>query len=259
MPSFTQAPPAPLPPARVLLVDDQPLFLESLHDLLHAHGFTVVGIARDGLRAIELARALRPEVVVTELKMPMCSGLEAVRRIKAEMPDVKIVVLTAADDQESLIEALCAGASGYLLKNLDRADLIRLLAAAICGEAVLAPGLVGRVLAELGHLRSLLVRESAMPFPGSGDQRALASGTHGPPGALTARQVEILAMIAAGQTYREVGEALCLSEHTVRYHVREILNRLQVQSRAQAIAFAAHNGLIPPHPPTPNPSSYQNR
>ncbi len=206
---------------RLLLVDDHPLFLDGLRNLLLARGLTVIGLARDGHEALEKARALLPDIVVMDLNMPRCDGLEATRAIKAELPDVKIVILTVSEDEDHLFEAIKSGASGYLLKNLEANKFCSLLTGVMRGKAPLSPGLAERVLAEFARAAS---SPSASP-EGASDET------------LTPRQQEILSLVAQGVIYKEIGERLHLSEKTIKYHMGQILEKLQVESRAQAIAY----------------------
>jgi DNA-binding NarL/FixJ family response regulator/two-component sensor histidine kinase len=205
---------------RVLLVDDSPIFLDGLRSLLMARGLTVVGTAHDGLEAQEKARLLRPDVVVMDVKMPHCDGLEATRRIKVELPEIRIVMLAASEDDDSLFEAIKAGASGYLLKSLDANEFSHLLAGLARGEAPLTPSLAARLLDEFAH-------------PASPGGPARASD-----GDLTARQWQILDLVARGRPYKEIASVLKLSEVTVKYHMRQILERLHLENRTQAIAYA---------------------
>lgn len=214
----------------LLLVDDHALFLESLRGLLAAHGYQVLGVAADGLEALAQARALRPALVLMDIAMPRCDGLAATRLIKAELPDIQIVMLTASEEQADLFEAIKSGASGYLLKSQRAPDFIRLLAGLERGEAAFSPGLALKILAEFAHT-------APPPSPHFSE-----TGETEP---LTARQDQILTLVAQGQTYNQVAATLCLSEVTVRYHMREILHRLHLQNRAQVIAYAARVGLSP--------------
>ena len=198
---------------RVLLADDSPLFLDGLRQLLLSRGVSVVGTARDGIEALEKARALRPDVVVLDLNMPRCNGLEATRALKAELPEIKVLILTASEEAEPLYEAIRSGAAGYLLKNLEANAFCALLASALRGEAALAPGLAERLVTEFARL------PASEPDP------------------LTPRQWEILRLAASGMTYKEVGARLYLSEKTIKYHMGQIVERLQVENRAQAIAY----------------------
>jgi PAS domain S-box-containing protein len=203
---------------RVLLVDDQPLFLDGLRNLLRAHGITVVGTARDGIEAHAQARALLPDVIVMDVEMPRCDGVEATRRIKAELPDIKVVMLTVSDAEDKLFAALRSGASGYLLKNLDANEFCQLLAGVMRGEAPLAPVMAGRVLDEFAQ------------------RPPLSANTIDP--ALTPHQSKILTLVAQGKLYKEVAAELNLSEKTIKYHMGQILDRLHLESREQAIAYA---------------------
>jgi len=214
---------------KILLVDDHPLFLEGIQNLLTARGLQVVGTAGDGLEALAKARALRPDLILMDVQMPRCDGLAATRMIKAEMPDVKIVMLSVSEQDADLFEALKSGACGYLLKNLDARVFFDLLARVTQGEAALAPGMTVKVLAEFA-------RQAGEPAVAS-QESPLAS-------VLSSRQMEILTLAAQGLTYKEVGEALCLSERTVKYHVGEILKRLHLKNRTQLIAYAAQMGWV---------------
>ncbi|TEU18821.1 MAG: response regulator transcription factor, partial [Anaerolineales bacterium] len=195
---------------RVLLVDDHPLYLEGLRGLLASRGLHVVGQARDGLEALEQARSLRPDLILMDVQMPRCDGVEATRRIKAELPEAKIVMLTVAAEGDILFEALKSGASGYLLKSLDGAQFFSLLADVMRGETVLSPALANQVLAE---------------FARKPDDETVDTAP------LTPRQHEVLELVAQGPTNQEIARALYVSEATVKYHVSQILERLHLQSR----------------------------
>jgi DNA-binding NarL/FixJ family response regulator len=217
---------------RILLADDHGLFLEGLQNLLRAGGYQVVGGARDGLEALQLARALRPDVILMDVRMPGCDGLSATRLIQAEMPDVKIVMLTTSAEDSDLFEALKSGASGYLLKNLEPNQLFEYLAGLERGEAPLSRQLSARLLREFAHQAAEL------------DERAVAGLPGGPSAAdLTPRQREILVLVADGLTYKEVGAALNLSENTIKYHMGEVLQRLHLKNREQVVAYARRSGL----------------
>jgi two-component system NarL family response regulator len=198
--------------------------------MLGARGVQVVGSARDGLEAQEMARRLRPDVILMDIRMPRCDGLEATRRIKIEMPEIKIVMLTVAAEDETLFAALKNGASGYLLKSLESHKFFDLLSDLQRGEVVLAPGLAARLLTEFAQPAA----EDKMPTEGESSAP------------LTQRQLEILRRVAQGVTYKEIAAALYLSERTVKYHMGRILEQLQLQSRAEAIAYAYQRGLVEP-------------
>jgi len=215
---------------RVLLVDDHPLFQEGLKNLLTARGVQVVGTARDGWEALEKARSLHPEVILMDIQMPGCGGLAATRLIKAERPDVKIVMLTMSSEDEDLFEAIQSGACGYLLKTLDTEEFFARLMEVEQGEAPLSPGLAARILQQFGE------QGSAGWVPEDRPQRE----------PLTGRELEVLMLVAQGLTYKEVGEKLCLSERTIKYHMGEMVARLQVENRAQVIEYARQAGLLKP-------------
>jgi DNA-binding NarL/FixJ family response regulator len=220
---------SPSPRLRVLLVDDHPLFLEGLRNLLISEGMEVVGMAHDGLEALAAARGLRPDVILMDVQMPRCDGLAATRLIKAEMPECKIVMLTVSDDEADLFEAIKSGASGYLLKRLDAQEFFAYLADLQAGHPPFSPGLAARILEEFAH-------GSARPAPQARVENAQGA-------ALSPRQMQILTLVAQGQTYRQVAETIGITERTVKYHMAEILDRLHLQNRAQVIAYAARMGL----------------
>jgi PAS domain S-box-containing protein len=204
---------------RVLLVDDHPLYLEGIRHLLVSRGLTVVGVAHDGLEALEQARALQPDVVVMDVEMARCNGLEATQAIKAEMPHIKVVMLTVSEDADNLFAALRNGASGYLLKSLDGNDFCRQLAGVVRGEAPLPPALAAHVLSEFAQRRvTPPVRISDRP--------------------LSPRQQEILKQVAQGLPYKEIAAAQNLSVQSIKYHMAQILDRLNMTTREQAIAYA---------------------
>lgn len=215
------------PRLRVLLADDHPLFLDGLRNMLTAHGMNVVGLARDGIEAQEQARSVRPDLVLLDIQMPRCDGLEAARRIKAELPETTIVMLTVAASEESLLEALKLGASGYILKSAGSERFFDTLASLLHGEVVFSAELASKILAEFAP-------DVQAPEPKGGATPPL-------PG-LTERQTEVLRLVASGLTYKEVGARLHLAEITVKYHMGEILNRLHMQSRKEAVAYAVRGG-----------------
>ena len=211
---------------RLLLVDDHALFLQSLKMLLSANGYEVVGTARDGLEALKQARLLQPEMILMDIEMPICDGLAATRIIKAEMPQTKIVMLTVSASDEHLFEAIKSGASGYLLKSQSADQFLELVAQVGTGGAALPPELAARLLEEFAR-QSKQVEVPAQE----------------PPLDLSARQIEILTLVAQGMTYLQVGQTLHLSEPTIRYHMTQILERLHLKNRAQVIAYAARHGM----------------
>ena len=217
---------AAFPPLRILLVDDHALFLHSLKLLLDTSGYEVVGTAAEGMEALRQARLLHPDLILMDIDMPGCDGLAATRLIKAEMPQVKIVILTVSASDEHLLEAVKSGASGYLLKSQSADRFLAMVADVARGGAALPPELAARLLEAFAHQAQPVAAPAAAPL-----------------GDLTARQVQILTLLARGLSYPQIGEALCLSEATVRYHLGQILDRLHLENRAQVIAYAARHGL----------------
>ena len=217
---------------KILLVDDHALFRECLQNLLTLHGYQVVGTAGDGLEALEKARRLHPDLILMDIEMPGCDGLTATRLIKAEMPDAKIVMLTVAQQEESLFEAIKSGASGYLLKSSRASELLWYLGQLAEGQAALSPGLADKILEEFARMGRQVESNSEQV-----EEKA----------DLTARQREILTLIAQGMTYEEMGKTLGLSERTIRYHMGEIIQRLHLENRSQVIAYAARMGLTAKH------------
>jgi len=217
---------------RALLIDDHPLFLDGLRTMLTADGFQVVGLGRDGLDAQELARHLRPDLILMDVQMPRCDGLEATRRIKADLPDCKIVMLTVAAEEESLYRALEVGASGYLLKSLERPTFLQMLHEIAAGQVTLTPEMAARVLAAF---QSEAAGQPAAPSP-----PAARAGE----AVLNLRQRQVLELVARGLLYKEVAAALHLTVPTVKYHMGQILEQLQLKSRGQAIAYARKKGMV---------------
>jgi DNA-binding NarL/FixJ family response regulator len=213
---------------KVLLVDDHPLFLDGLKNLLTIRGIEVVGTARDGFEALEKARTLKPEVILMDIQMPRLNGLAATRLIKTEQPGVRVVILTMSENDEDLFEAIKSGAIGYLLKAEETDRFFELLSGLMRGEVPLSPGLAGRVLAEFAR-------------------QGASVGAVGPPlekeRPLTPRQVEVLTLVAQGLTYKEVGAKLFLSEPTIKYHMGEIIERLHLKNRREVIEFARNMKL----------------
>ncbi len=213
---------------RLLLVDDHSLFLEGLRYLLRTYGIDVTGVARDGREALELARTLRPDLVLLDIRMPGMDGLDTLRALKAENAALKVAMLTTSDEDGDLMEALRCGASGYLLKSTDAATLVELLGELERGELALSPGLAVRLLGEFDTPGPLEIREAA---------------------GLTDRQREILELIAAGHTYKEAGELLGITERTMKYHMGRIVEVLHLKNRSQVLAYAGRMGLGRAKPP----------
>ncbi len=236
---------------RVLLADDHRLIVEGLTALLATNGIEVVGVAGDGREAVERAPALDPDLVLMDLRMPVMDGLAATRLIKAQRPDIRIVMLTTSGEDQDLFEAVQSGACGYILKNTSGKALVEALRGLEEGVPPFSPGLAARLLQEFARLRPAQpsepppaepsVRQAA---PSSG--LPAAQGQPGPVPGLTERQTDVLRLVASGLTYVQVGDRLGLTERTVRYHMLEIMARLHLEHRNQVIAYAGKLGLPPP-------------
>jgi DNA-binding NarL/FixJ family response regulator len=206
---------------RILIADDHSLFRDGLRSLLQAQGHEVVGEARNGKQAIEMAGALHPDLVLMDVSMPEMDGVAATRELTAQHPGVKVVMLTASEHDETLFEAIKAGAQGYLLKNLEADEFFSLLDRASNGEPALTPTLARKLLHEFA--RPALVAETAVTEPD----------------ALTDREREVLELMVEGVTSnRKLAKRLNLSENTVKFHVRNILDKLRLHNRAQAVGYA---------------------
>ena len=217
---------------RVLLVDDHALFLEGLKNLLIAYDIEVVGMAVNLREALCKAAELIPEVILMDVQMPGGDGIEATRLIKDKYPDIKIVMLTVSQDDEHLFKAIKAGASGYLLKGLPKEQFLSLLAGLHRGESPLSPGLAAKVFAEFA--RREREREQEQQTADMAPEKI---------NCLSARQIEILKLVAQGVTYKEIAGKLNVSEAAIKYHMGEIIGRLQLENRAQVITFATELGL----------------
>ena len=217
---------------RVLIADDHTIFRDGLRSLLEARGVEVVGEARDGREAVEQTRRLQPEVVLMDLNMPELDGLAATRLISAEHPDVSVVILTASEEDADLFEAIKSGAQGYLFKNLASDELFRLLDGVARGEPALTPALGRKLLREFS-------RPPAPAPTRPAEDTAMET--------LTDREHEVLDLLVQGVTSnRELAERLVVSENTVKYHFRNILDKLHLQNRAQVVAYAMRHGMAQP-------------
>lgn len=213
---------------RIVIADDHALFRDSMKSLLEARGLQVIGEASNGREAVDLAHRLKPDVVLMDLGMPELDGLSATKLIVADLPEVKVVVLTASDDDASLFEAIKAGAQGYLLKNLESEAFFTLLEGVNRGEPALTPTLARKVL-----------QEFAKPSHGAAQRED--------PDALTDREREVLELLVSGVTSnRKLAKQLGVSENTVKFHVRNILDKLHLHNRAQVVGFAMRHHLVDP-------------
>lgn len=225
------------PDVEVLIADDQAAVREGLALLLETMpGVTVVGQAADGLEAVALTAELGPDVVLMDLNMPRCDGIEATARILAAQPEVRVVVLTTYEDDVSILRALQAGALGYLTKSATRADIDRAVKAAAAGQAILDPAVQ----------RSLLAAATGATIAATPQPPAAPSD----PAGLTAREADVLRLIAAGQSNREIARTLFVGEATVKSHINHIFTKTGCRDRAQAVQYAYTHGYATPGQPS---------
>lgn len=210
---------------RILIADDHSLFRDGLRSLLAAQGHEVIGEARNGREAVKLAAELQPDLILMDLTMPELDGLAATRLISADMPDIKVVILTASEEEQKLFDAIKSGAQGYLLKNLEADEFFDLIDKASRGEPALTPALARKLL-----------QEFAKPpeKPSQGEEETL-----------TAREREVLELMVEGVTSnRKLAKRLGLSENTVKFHVRNILDKLRLHNRAEVVGYALRNKMV---------------
>jgi len=215
--------------SRILLADDHDLFREGLISLISTEpDLEVVGQALDGLEVLDQARRLRPDLIVMDINMPLCDGLEATRLIRAEWPEARILILTVHDEDQKLFEAIKSGASGYVLKNTSAVEFLRALRSALVGEAPLPPRLAARLLDEFARMANRSDPPAPIPMPSE----------------LTPREREVLSLIADSAADKEIATQLDLSLHTVKSHVRNILGKLHAANRRQAADLATRAGWV---------------
>jgi len=212
---------------RVLLVDDHTLFRQGMKSLLNAcPNIEVVGSAADGYEAVDMTRKTMPDVILMDIEMPRCNGLEATRLIKEEFPNVMVVILTVVEDDDKVFEAIKCGAQGYLLKTLEAYQLYDVLEGLRRGDAPLSGAIAAKILREFMH---------PTPRPNAD----LPAGEN-----LSDREHEVLELIVAGLTNKEIGEALFITENTVKNYLSNILDKLHLQNRIQAAVYAVTEGIV---------------
>ena len=218
----------PTEPTRILLADDTVLFRTSVAQLIDGQdGLAVVGEAENGLEAVEKANALKPDLVVMDVEMPVMDGVEATRLIREQLPGVRVVMLTVSEADEHLFDAIRFGAQGYLLKNLRPAELFDLIRAVMRDEAALSPSIAGRLLGQIRNGAMASQVEEAQPDTP----------------ALTPRELEVLRLVADGLSNKEIAAKLFITEGTVKNHVHNALEKLQLENRTQAAAYIVRKGL----------------
>ena len=213
-------------PLRVLVVDDHDLFRSGLRGLLEENGVQVVGEAATGTEAVRLTRELAPDVIVMDLNMPGMNGVDATRQITAQSPLTRVVVLTISDQDGDVMDAIVAGACGYLLKDSSIPDLIRGIRGAALGESLISPHIATKVLQRL---------RAASTMPGGAE--LIRSE-------LSERETEVLKLIANGKDNAQIAAELHISPKTVKNHISNILMKLQIENRIQAAVYAVRSGIV---------------
>jgi DNA-binding NarL/FixJ family response regulator len=206
---------------RIFVVDDHSLFRDGIISLLEADGHQVVGQAGDGLAAVEAVGNLNPDLTLMDINMPGMNGIDALRQIKASNPDAKVIMLTVSEDEANLVTAIRAGADGYLLKHLNARDFLEMVNGMERGEAAITRSMTMRLL------KHITTEETVV------EQTLLSE-----------RELEISKMVAAGKSNRAVAEQLSVSENTVKYHLKNILQKLGVSNRTEAVTLAMQKGLL---------------
>ena len=210
---------------RILVADDHSLFRDGIISLIEAAGFEVVEQVGDGQAAVEAALHLRPDVVLMDIDMPRMNGLEALRLIKEKLPEIQVVMLTVSEDDADLFEAIKSGAQGYLLKSLNAGEFTEMLAGLQRGEAAMTRKTTARLM---------------KGFSTSPPQQTK------PVKSLTQREAELLRLVADGLSNKAIAQTLAVSENTVKYHLKNIMQKLDVQNRTEAVTHAIHAGLLDP-------------
>ncbi len=210
---------------RVMVVDDHPMWREGVARDLTAAGYEVVATTGEGRQAVRIAAAARPDVVVLDLQLPDISGVEVIRGLAESLPGVRVLMLSASGEQQDVLDAVKAGATGYLLKSAGQAEFLDAVRRTAAGDTVFTPGLAGLVLGEYRRL-------AAEP----------AGGDDGAP-RLTERETEVLRLVAKGLSYRQIAERLVLSHRTVQNHVQNTLGKLQLHNRVELTRYAIEQGL----------------
>ena len=213
---------------KVLIVDDHTLFRRGIASVLAGQAeLEVVGEASDGLEAIKRARQLKPDVVLMDLNMPNCSGLEATQVLQLEMPQLKMLVLTVSESEADLFAAVKFGAKGYLLKKAEPAELVQAIVSVALGGVMVSPMMATKLLAEFKDLSSGMAKEPVEQTDAN----------------LSPREGDVLQLVAKGQTNKEIADSLFISENTVKTHLQSILEKLHLANRSQAAAYAVKKGL----------------
>jgi DNA-binding NarL/FixJ family response regulator len=217
-------------PIRVMVVDDHPMWRDAVERDLTAAGFDVVGVAADGHQALARFPAARPQVVVLDLQIPGPNGVEVTAEVLRQDPSARVLILSASGEQHDVLQAVKAGATGYLVKSAHSKDLVAAVRGVAAGDSVFTPGLAGLVLGEFRRMADPASREADTPQ-------------------LTERETEILKMVAKGMSYKQIAERLVLSHRTVQNHVQNTLRKLQMHNRVELTRYAIEQGLDEPDDP----------
>jgi DNA-binding NarL/FixJ family response regulator len=213
---------------RVLIADDQALFRRGLWVVLGTeNGIKVVAEAENGEEAVAMAQELAPDVVLMDVRMPRINGIEAARQISMDVPTTKILMLTVSDEEDDLYEAIKAGANGYLLKEISVEEVAEAIRAVVQGQSLISPSMASKLLNEFNSLARKAEERQQYPAP-----------------ALTSRELEVLKLVARGMSNREIADQLYISENTVKNHVRNILEKLHLHSRMEAVIYAVKERLL---------------
>lgn len=206
---------------RVLVVDDHALFRDGIVSLLEAGGHTVIGQARTGAEAIEQTVALLPELVLMDIHMPVMNGLDALKSIKTQRPDIKVVMLTVSEEDKDLLDAIRSGADGYILKHINSNEFFKLLENLEHGEAAILSSIATRLFKYVSR-----TGEKVEKSP------------------LSDRETEVLKLLATGKSNRDIAKDLSISENTIKFHIKNILQKLSVTNRIEAVTYAIQHGII---------------
>lgn len=206
---------------RIYIVDDHSLFRDGLISLLEADGHQVVGQAGDGLTAVEAVPSVQPDLILMDINMPRMNGIEALRQVKAIRSETKVIMLTVSEDEGNLVDAIRAGADGYLLKHLNAREFLEMVNGLERGEAAITRQMTMRLLKHMTSIEQ------------TGDHILLSD-----------RELEILKLVASGKSNQSIADQLSISENTVKYHLKNILQKLGVSNRTEAVTIAMHKGLL---------------
>jgi DNA-binding NarL/FixJ family response regulator len=220
---------------RVMVVDDHPIWRDAAARTLSEAGYSVVATAGSGAQALRVAAATRPDVVLLDLNLPDQPGAQVTRQLLAALPGLRVLILSASGERQDVLDAVTAGASGYLLKSAEPAELSAAVHATAAGRAVFTPGLAGLVLGEYRRLA-----QSGTPGQ-AGQGGEPADGPRAPQ--LTERETEVLRLVATGLTYPQIAQRLTLSPRTVQNHVQNTLSKLQLHNKAQLVRYALERGV----------------